>query len=146
MANTAGNTLIRICWAGTAAFGAVTAAAVLVDGPVRTAAAALDIVLFAVGCVVFLWAFGLAVGRSRYESIGIGGLYFLAGCAPDGVRRGFLACLAVQVIVGVASASLRPFTALAFGVLVPVFGLGLGGLWAARHGEFANRPEATRHR
>jgi hypothetical protein len=45
----------------------------------------------------------------------------------------------VQIALAVLTASLRPFTPLAFGVLVPVYGLGLMGLWGARHGVFASR-------
>jgi hypothetical protein len=46
----------------------------------------------------------------------------------------------VQVVVAVAVASVRPFTALAFSVLVPMLGLGLMALWAARHGRFPPKP------
>lgn len=60
-------------------------------------------------------------------------------------------CLAAQVIVAVATAIARPNTlqegaqgssrgsTLAFGVLVPVLGLGLNGLWAATYGTFGAR-------
>ena len=41
-----------------------------------------SLVLFAVGMVVFVWAYAVAVGRSRTDLIGIGGLFFLAGSAP----------------------------------------------------------------
>jgi hypothetical protein len=51
-----------------------------------------------------------------------------------------MSLLAAQVVVAVATAAARPFTTLAFGVLVPVFGVGLNGLWAARHGRFPPRP------
>jgi len=37
------------------------------------------------------------------------------------------------------TASVRPFTGLAFGILVPTYGLGLVGLWAVRLGEFPPR-------
>jgi hypothetical protein len=33
----------------------------------------------------------------------------------------------------------RPFTSLAFGVLSPLFGLAMAGLWGARHGSFGAR-------
>jgi hypothetical protein len=36
----------------------------------------------------------------------------------------------------VTAAAARPFTALAFSVLVPMLGVGLLALWAARHGRF----------
>jgi hypothetical protein len=47
--------------------------------------------------------------------------------------------LAIQVVVAVTTASIRPFTTLAFGILVPMFGIGMNGLWAARHGRFGPR-------
>jgi hypothetical protein len=88
-------------------------------------------------------AYATAVNRSRTDAIGIGGLFFLAGdVAPDTVRRNLLAALAAQTGVALVTAAARPFTSLAFGVLVPVYGLALTGLWAARRGRF--EPRATR--
>jgi hypothetical protein len=102
-----------------------------------------DLVLFAVGCGAFVWAYGLAIGRSRYEVLTMGGVFFLGdGVAPPEVSRLLRLTLAVQVVVAVAVAAARPFTALAFSVLVPVLGLGLMALWGARHGRFpAKEPE-----
>jgi len=102
-----------------------------------------DLVLFAVGCGAFVWAYGLAIGRSRYEVLTMGGVVFLGdGVAPPEVTRLLRLTLAVQVVVAVAVAAARPFTALAFSVLVPVLGLGLMALWGARNGCFpAKEPE-----
>ena len=102
-----------------------------------------DLVLFAVGCGAFVWAYGLAIGRSRYEVLTMGGVVFLGdGVAPPEVTRLLRLTLAVQVVVAVAVAAARPFTALAFSVLVPALGLGLMALWGARHGRFpAKEPE-----
>ena len=36
---------------------------------------------------------------------------------------------------------IRPFTPLAFGILVPMLGLGLIALWGARHGTFPARAD-----
>jgi len=47
----------------------------------------------------------------------------------------------VEVVAAIVSASIRPFTPMAFGFLVPVYGLGLCGLWGARYGTFAPRAE-----
>ena len=96
-----------------------------------------DLVLFAAGCAAFLWAYALAIGRSRYETVTMGGLFFLGeGVAPPDVTRLLRGALGVQVVVAVVAAAVRPFTALAFSVLVPMLGLGLMALWAARHGRF----------
>ena len=68
----------------------------------------------------------------------LGGLFFLGeGTAPADVRRALRVLLAVQVLVAVVAASVRPFSELAFGILVPMLGLGMITLWAARHGAFA---------
>ena len=82
------------------------------------------------------------VGRSQYEAVTLSGLFFLGeDTAPAGVRRALRVLLAVQVVVAVAAASVRPFSELAFGILVPMLGLGLITLWAARHGEFAAKEQ-----
>jgi hypothetical protein len=100
-----------------------------------------DLVLFAVGCGAFLWAYALAIGRSRYETITMSGLFFLGDdAAPPQVTRLLRGALGVQVVVAVTAAALRPFTALAFSVLVPMLGLGLMALWAACHGRFQAKP------
>ena len=102
--------------------------------------AVLSCALFVVGCVTFLMAYALAVSRSRHEALGIGGIYFLDRRARRRcVRFRLLAALGVQVAVAVAAASVRPFTAAAFGVLAPMFGLGLAGLWGSRYGMFPAR-------
>jgi hypothetical protein len=107
--------------------------------------------LFLVGVVAFLWAFYVGVQRSRAEEISVTQLFLLfGGVAPAGVRRTMLSLLAVQVVVGLGAALARPDSSdgsagssLAFGVLVPMFGLGLNGLWGAYHGQFGPRAVAS---
>jgi hypothetical protein len=94
-----------------------------------------SVTLFVVGCVAFLAAFVIAASRSRDEVVTLPGVFLLAD-APTGVRRSFFAAFGVEVVVAFAAAGVRPFTPLAFGILAPMFGLGMGGLWAARHGSF----------
>jgi hypothetical protein len=98
--------------------------------------------MFMAGIGIFFWAYAIAVGRSRTDSIGIGGLFFLAGpdTAPSSDKRHLLASLAAQTAIALASAGARPFTTLAFGVLTPLYGLALTGLYGARHGRFGRRP------
>ena len=96
--------------------------------------------MFLIGCVVFLMAFARAVQRSRTDAIGIGGLYFLAGSvAPNQVTRTFNGLLAVQCVAAVTGAAIRPYSAMAFGVLAPMLGLALSGLWGAKYGVFGSR-------
>ena len=66
-------------------------------------------------------------------------LFFLDHSAPKPVRRSLLGSLAVEIAVAVAGAALHPNTSLAFGILAPVYGLSLAGLWGARHGTFPKR-------
>ncbi len=134
----AGEGLVRLAVWATVAFTVVSLAAAVAPDPLEFVSVPLDLVLFAVGCGAFLWAYAIAIGRSRYEALTMGGVFFLGdGVAPPRVARTLRAVLAVQVVVAVAVASVRPFTALAFAVLVPMLGLGLMPLWAARHGRFA---------
>lgn len=76
----------------------------------------------------------------------MGGLFFLSGSAPRPVQRRLNLLLAAQVVISIVAASIRPFTPIAFAVLAPMFGLGLNGLWAARHGAFPPRKLRRRSR
>jgi len=135
-----GGPIIRAAWWGTAGFVAVAVAAAIAPEVFATAALVVDVALFLAGCVLFAIAFVRAAARSRTDAIGIGGLFFLAGdVAPAAVRRHLVGALAVQTVVGLATAGVRLYTNLAAGTLVPVFGLGLCGLWAARYGTFGPR-------
>lgn len=125
--------------AGTAVFAVASVVAILDDGLLRAVAVAIDLGLFALGCGAFLWAFAVALDRSRTDAISIGSLYFLAGCAPPDVRRRMMLLLVIQVGVGLGAALAAPYTAVAASVLVPIYGLGLSGLWGAHHGSFDDR-------
>ena len=132
----------RLSWSGTALFAATAAMAVVAEG-LRPVASVTAFGLFGAGCVAFAAAYLRAVGRSREEQITVASLYFMSGSAPREVRRGLMGALTVQVVVALATALVRPYTSLAVGTLVPVYGLGLCGLWAARHGTFPPRSDGT---
>ena len=140
-----GAAVVRASWVGTAVFVVTAVAAAISPSTFDDVALVVAVALFAAGCAVFLWAFFLAAGRSRTEQLQLAQVWFLAGPpTPAPVRRSLLGALAVQVVAGLATAAARPYTSLAAGVLVPVWGLGLCGLWAARHGAFPPRPPDTR--
>ena len=134
----AGASIVRASWWGTVAF-TLSAVGADVSRSLRPLAFGVAVTLFGVGCVAFVAAFLRAVGRSRVDNISVSNLFFLAGSAPASVRRSLLGALAVQVVVAFITAGIRPYTSLAAGTLVPVYGLGLCGLWASRHGTFEPR-------
>lgn len=122
------------------------AATVFFDQPWKSIAVTVSLVCFSVGVVAFLWGYWTAVQRSRTDDIAVASLYFLVdGCAPGPLARRMNLLLAVQVVTGVATASIRsstdgrPGSTLAFGILVPMMGLGMNGLWGALHGSFRPR-------
>jgi hypothetical protein len=143
--DTVGDNLLNLTFAGTGAFvGTAIAGAVLPD-TFKLVHAALAGLLFLIGTGALLWGYALGVSRSRTLVITMAGLFFLAdGVATPYVRRRFQVALAVQVVVGVAAALVRSNTEMAFGVLAPIFGLGLMALWGARYGSFtAKAPDPS---
>ena len=144
-----GTRVVRYDLVGTALFVAAMAVAV----PLReervgqVTIAAVSMVLFAAGAATALWAYASALERSRTDNVGVANLYLLtATTAPARVRHLMWGCLAVQVavsfagaIVGVVGLDEGQLNALAFGTLVPMFGIGANGVWAARHGTFGPR-------
>lgn len=128
-----------------------TYAAVVFSTAAQWVGAITAMALFAVGVFVFLWSFWSAVQRSREEQIGVMQMYLLLGePTPPRVRRIMLAMLALQIGVAFITAFARsesddgsPGTSLAVGILVPMFGLGLNGLWCAFHGNFPRRADVV---
>jgi len=111
-------------------------------------------ILFAVGVVASLWAYARALDRSRTEEIGVANVYLVSGgVAPARVKVGLWIALGVQIVVSLAAAIAGgvgladgEFNVLAFGTLVPMFGIGMNGAWVAAHGRFGPRlgPRRTR--
>lgn len=148
-----GMNIVRVNVVGTALFAvSAVVAAVIFEGTAKTQGVAVALGLFTVGIAAFIWGYWTAVQRSREEEISVAELYFLLGKAiPKRIKIIMHSCLAAQCIVALATALARPNTlengaenssrgsTLAFGVLVPVLGLGLNGLWAATHGTFGQR-------
>ena len=136
-----GRGIVRAAGLGTGLFVLVSIAGVLrpsLGTPVLLA----DATLAGAGCVAFFMGYWRALRRSRFDVIGIASLFFLgAEVAPAPVRRSLLGCLLVAVVVALVAASVRPYSDLAAGVLVPIYPVGFIGLWAARHGKFPPRVE-----
>ena len=135
-----GGGIVRTSIATTAAFGVAALAATAFPDQLGVPVAAFDVALFVVGTVVFVLALLKGLDRSRTEQVEIASLFFLTGAtAPRAVRLQLLGCVAVQVVVAIATSSIRLYTEVAFGVLVPMLGLGLAGRWGALHGSFPKR-------
>ncbi len=142
MVTIAGGRLVRAALVGTGVFTVTAFAAVLAE-PLRGVATVVAGGLFLLGILAFFGAYFRAVLRSREEVLGVGGIYFLSGSAPRRVRTILLGSFALQVVVAIVTASLRPFTSLAFGLLVPMYGIGVAGLWGAFHGKYPERIEPS---
>lgn len=145
------SSIVRLDLVGTALF-VVSAgvAAWMFTSPLRIAGVVIALALFSAGVVAFLWSYWTAVQRSRADDIAVAQLYFLVGgSTPREVRRTMNLALAVQVLVALVTAIARSTTdgragsTLAFGILVPMFGLGLNGLWCSKFGTFPARAESS---
>ena len=136
--------IVKASWAGTAllVLAALLAVAVKDAGVVVLV---VSLVLFAGGSVAFVAALMKGADRSRREELFLAGVFFLSG-APPAVRRHLLGSLAVEVVVALTAAGVRPNTSVAFGVLAPIWGQGLAGLWGARYGTFPARAPGPRDR
>jgi hypothetical protein len=140
-----GARIVRVAWWGTGLFAVTAVAGAVSDGIARDVAAVVAVGLFGVGIVLFFVAYARAVSRSRFDAVNVGGVYLLLGTAPRAVQLRLTGALALQLVVAVvtaaATASVRPFTPLAFGLLVPMFGLACCGMWGAYHGAFPARTD-----
>jgi hypothetical protein len=144
----AGATIVQADLVGTSLF-ALTAGieAIFLQRWSEVIGIAVAVGLFVVGCVIFFVAYLTAIQRSRTDEISIVNLFLLGGgTAPRAVARRLNGLLAAQVVIALVTSAVRPFTELAFGILVPVFGLAMNGWWGARHGRFPPRVIRTRTR
>jgi hypothetical protein len=130
---------VKASWIATGVFAA-TAFAADAFRFMRVPALVVALVLFVIGVVTMGATLVIGAGRSRHFTVDVGGLFFLSGgSAPKAIQRQMMGSLALQTAVAFTTAGLRPYTSLAFGILVPTVGLGLAGLWGARHGTFPER-------
>lgn len=137
-----GDRIVGASVAGTAVFVGSAGLAAAWSGA-DVVALVIALALFVGGSAAFVAALVRAAARSRHEELTMAGVFFLTG-APKAVRRLILGSLGVEVVAAFVTAGLRPNSSLAFGILAPVWGQGLAGLWGARHGSFPPRPVPTR--
>ena len=134
-----GRWAVQAAWAGVVA-QAVAAAVAVAARVGRGPHVVVCTLLLMGGVAAAAVAFLRAVGRSRTELVDVAGLFLLLGSAPRRTRRWLWAAVAAQTAVGVATASSRPYTSLAFGVLAPLWAYGFAVLWNATYGAFPARP------
>lgn len=116
------------------------ATAFFASDQVRGAVAIGCIVVFFAGSGLFSWAFLIAASRSRQEEVSVAGAFFLGdGSTSTEHRRWAYGLLAAQTVIGLVAASADPYTAMAFGILVPMFGLGVVAFLGSAHGMFRVR-------
>ncbi len=139
-----GQDLYRTNLYATVVFSLAAVVTAIFPTPLRVPFAVLSVVLFSVGTITFLWAYGKAIERSREEDVSVVMIYGMSA-APRDARIRFHLLTFAQSAVAIATAAIHPFTAQAFGILAPMLGIGLAGLWAARHGTFAERTDG-RHK
>ncbi len=137
------NLLRRSTTVVTVLHAALSAVAVFVEGTVRGVIGVVFVAAFGIGLVVFMAAFVIAANRSRREHVSVVGAFFLSDGAVDVVdRRLMLGAVFAQTAVAIVAASMRPVTAVAFTVLVPLLGLSLAAQFGARFGRFDPREMA----
>jgi len=136
-----GGGLVNATFVGTGAIVVTSLAAAADPDTFGAVHAALSVALFVIGTGAMLWAYALGVSRSRTDLVTVPGLFFLAGeVAPRATQRALRIATTVEVVAVVAAASVRPYSEVAFGILAPMFGLGMMGVWGGRYGEFPPRP------
>lgn len=140
-----GDGLLNASFAGTGALVGTSIVGAAFPDSFSIVHAILSLVLFAIGAGALLWGYALGVSRSRNDLVTLPGLFFLgAGAAPRGVARRFRFALGVEIVVVLAAALARPDSNMPFGVLAPVFGLGMMSVWGGRFGAFDARADLQR--
>ncbi|MGK2930852.1 MAG: hypothetical protein ACSLFO_14905 [Acidimicrobiales bacterium] len=141
-----GNGLVNASFAGTGALVVAGLAGVASPDDFGGLTAIVSGGLFAVGVVAFLYGYGAGVVRSSDEQVTLAGLFLLSQTAPKVIRLRLRIAFAVQIVVAVAAAVVRPYTSVAFAVLAPMLGLGLMATWGARYGAFSPKEPSERGR
>jgi len=134
-----GRVIIWSSWAGNLAFLATAVPATLGVTALEDPAIVVALVLFFASLVVWVWALLVAIARTAQgDDVAVTTLFLIEGRVPRRVRRLLYGSLLVCLAITVATAVADPFS-----VLVPMYPLGLIGLWGARHGTFPPRRTAV---
>ena len=140
-APTAGRRIVQASIGVTVLMAVTTALAAIDIGTLAVPALIVALVMFFGGTAALVWSYLIALGRSREHEIGLAGLYGLSGTAPTVVRIRLLGAVVAEVVIAAIGVAARPYSSLAFGFLAVMWGIGLAGLWGARHGAFPPRSD-----
>ena len=125
-------------WGGNVVFALTAIPAALGVEALDDPAVAVCLVLFFVSLAIWTWALFAAFVRSAQgDEVAVTTLFLLEGRVPKRARWSLYGAFAVCLAITAATAAADPF-----GVLVPMYPLGLIGLWGARHGAFPPRRDA----
>ena len=134
-----GRVITGSSWAGNVAFLVTAVPATLGVTALEDAAIAVALALFFASLVVWVWALLVAIARTAQgDDVVVTTLFLIEGRVPGRARWLLYGALAVCLGITVGTAVADPFS-----VLVPMFPLGLIGLWGARHGTFPPRRTAA---
>jgi len=135
-----GRGIVVASWIGDGLFAVTAIPVALGVDALDDPAVGVALLLFFASLVVWCWALGLAAVRTtRGDDVQVWSLFLLEGRVPARVRWLLYGSLVVCLAITVGTASANPF-----GVLVPMFPLGLVGLWGARHGVYPPRKSMPR--
>lgn len=135
---TPGRRIVQCSWAADVIFLGGAAAA-FAGSTGEAVSAGICLGLFAVGLVVWVWAFAVAVARSSQgDDIAVGSLFLAQGDLTGVPRRSLYGAFVVSLVITAVCASRNPFA-----VLVPMLSLGFVGLWGARHARFPRRRDVV---
>lgn len=140
-AGSAGNDrLITFSVRSSIAFAVLSVITYVVDGGLDVVYAIVCTITFVVGVSLFALGMWNGIQRSRVDDVTLTGLVAIdRSHVPAPARNRLWLAVLVQVVVAIGLASLRPFTQQAFGLLVPVLGLGIASLWGSRFAAFHPR-------
>jgi len=127
--------IVLASWLANVVFAVTTIPVALGVDAFDAPAVAIALVLFFTSVVVWLWALVVAAARTtRGDDVTVTTLFLLEGKVPRRVRWNLYGSFTVCLAIAVGTAVANPFA-----VLVPMFPLGLVGLWGARHGRYPAR-------
>lgn len=134
--------IIQISLASTGAFGALSLVAYLLADRLDLIFAVTCGIVFTVGTLLLGLGIWNGIQRSRTDSVTLTGLLAVdKSHVPSAARNRLWLAVLLQTVIAIAFGSLRPFTEQAFGLLVPMLGLGFAGLWGSRFAVFHPRED-----